>query len=146
MAQTEARSEYVRDAMEWKSPYERWKDSQGLPTHRGLAVHGLYDDDFELYPWEARGGSGVFINLDGTGGFNDTYVCEIPPKGSLKPIKHIYEETVFILKGQGATTVWIDENHKQTFEWRQNSYFAIPPNAWYQHHNVSGTESARFVG
>ena len=141
MAQTEARSEYVRDAMSGNRLTSDGRTRRDCPL-TGAWRCTLYDDDFELYPWEARGGSGVFINLDGTGGFNDTYVCEIPPKGSLKPIKHIYEETVFILKGQGATTVWIDENHKQTFEWRQNSYFAIPPNAWYQHHNVSGTESA----
>jgi quercetin dioxygenase-like cupin family protein len=146
MARADVASDYVREAMTWKSPYERWKDSQGLPTLRGLAAHGLYDDDFELTPWPERGGSGVFINLDGTGGFNDTYVCEIPPKQSLNPNRHIYEETVFILKGQGATTVWIDENKKQTFEWQQHSYFAIPPNAYYQHHNVSGTEPARYIG
>src|SRR5437764_4157736 len=145
MAKVDVQSDYVQEAIDWKSPYELWKKSQGLPTIRGLAVHGLYDDDFDLFPWPARGGAGVFINLEGTGGFNDTYVMEIPPKGSLNPIKHVYEETVFILKGQGATTVWIDEKKKQTFEWQQHSYFAIPPNAWYQHHNVSGTEPARYI-
>jgi mannose-6-phosphate isomerase-like protein (cupin superfamily)/uncharacterized RmlC-like cupin family protein len=148
MAQTEVRgseNEFVREAMDWKSPYELWKESQGLPTIRGLGVHGLYDDDFELFPWKDRGGSGVFINLDGTGGFNDTYVHEIPARQSSEPIKHIYEETIFILKGQGTTTVWIDPNRKQTFEWQRNSYFSVPPNAWYQHHNVSGSEPLRYV-
>ena len=144
MAQPQvATRDVVEEAQAWKSPYELWKESQGLPTLRGLAVQNVYE--VGLTPWPARGGSGVFLNLDGTGGFNDMYVCEIPPGKSLKPIKHIYEETVFILKGQGATTVWIDESKKQTFEWHTNSYFAIPPNAWYQHHNVSGTEPARYV-
>ncbi len=146
MAKASVSDDFVREAMDWKSPYELWKESQGLPTIRGLGVHGLYDDDFDLFPWKARGGSGVFINLDGTGGFNDTYVCEIPPRTSLNPNKHIYEETVFILRGQGATTVWLDEGKKQTFEWQKHSYFAIPPNASYQHHNVSGSEPARYVG
>jgi quercetin dioxygenase-like cupin family protein len=145
MAQTETREEFFREAMEWKSYYELWKESQGLPTMRGLGAHGLYDDDFKLYPWEARGGSGVFINLDGTGGFNDTYVHEIPARESTVPIRHIYEETIFVLKGQGTTTVWIDPSRKQTFEWQKHSYFSIPPNAWYQHHNVSGSDAARYV-
>jgi quercetin dioxygenase-like cupin family protein len=135
--------EAAREAQEWKSPYELWKESQGIPTLRGLGVDNVYT--CELHPWKERGGSGVFINLDGTGGFNDTYVMEIPPRGSLQPIKHIYEETVFILKGQGTTTVWIDEKKKQTIEWHDNSYFAIPPNAYYQHHNLSGTEPARYI-
>lgn len=117
MAQTaieESVRESAREARAWKSPYEEWKESQGIPTIHGLAVDNVYT--VELTPWPARGGSGVFINLDGTGGFNDTYVCEIPPRQSLQPIKHIYEETVFILSGQGATTVWIDDQKKQTFE------------------------------
>lgn len=133
----------VSEAEDYKSPYEEWKESEGLPTIRGYSVPSLFD--VELTPWESRGGSGVFINLEGTGGFNDTYLCEIPPQDSLKPIRHIYEETIYILKGQGATTVWNDENKKQTFEWHEHSYFAIPPNAWHQHHNGSGTEAVRYV-
>jgi oxalate decarboxylase/phosphoglucose isomerase-like protein (cupin superfamily) len=144
MAQTRTDfTESIREAEAFRSPYELWKESQGLPTLRGYFVKNLYD--VELTPWKERGGSGVFINLEGTGGFNDTYVYELPSKESSIPIRHIYEETIFILKGQGATTVWIDENKKQTFEWRERSYFAIPPNAWCQHHNLSGGDPARYV-
>ncbi len=128
----------------YKSPYEMWKAQEGLPTLRGWGVDNLYT--LELHPWETRGGSGIFINLEGSEGFTDSYVCEIPPGKSLKPIRHIYEDTVFILKGHGATTVWTDESKKVTFEWADRSYFAIPPNAWYQHHNGSGSEPARYVG
>ena len=131
--------QYARD----KSPYDQWKESEGLPTVKGYFVQNLHD--MELTPWNSRGGSGVFINLVGTGGLNDTYVCEIPPGKSLNPIKHLYEESVFILKGRGATTVWLDEEKKQTFEWGERSYFALPPNAWYQHHNGSGMEPVRYV-
>lgn len=124
------------------SPYELWKESEGPPTVRAMAVDL---NNIELAPWTSRGGAGVFINLDGTEGFNDTYVCEIPAGRSLNPVKHIYDEVVYVLKGQGATTVWIDESKKQTFEWHAHSYFAIPTNAWHQHHNLSGTEPARYV-
>jgi oxalate decarboxylase/phosphoglucose isomerase-like protein (cupin superfamily) len=136
-------SQYNQEAKVYKSPYELWKEAEGLPTLRGLHVPNLFE--VELTPWDSRGGSGVFINLEGTGGFNDTYVCEIPPGKSLNPIQHIYEETVFVLSGRGATTVWYEESKKQTFEWQPYSYFAIPPNAHYQHHNGSGSEPARYV-
>lgn len=135
--------ESVREAEAYKSPYERWKESEGLPTLRGYHVQNLYT--LPLTPWKSRGGAGVFINLEGTGGFNDTYVYELGPRESSAPIKHLYEETVFILTGQGATTVWIDESKKQTFEWRERSYFAIPPNAAHQIHNLSGSEPMRYV-
>jgi quercetin dioxygenase-like cupin family protein len=133
----------IREAEAFKSPYERWKEAEGISTIRGLAVSNLLD--VELTPWKARGGAAIFVNLHGTGGFNDTYVYELAPRESSVPVKHIYEETVFILKGVGATTIWIDEKKKQTFEWHDRSYFAIPPNAWYQHHNLSGSEPMRYV-
>ncbi len=125
----------------YRSPYELWKDAEGLPTIRGLGVNV---HEVELTPWASRGGSGVFMNLDGTGGFNDAYVCEIPPGKSLSPVKHIYEETIYILSGRGATSVWIQEDKKQTFEWGPNSYFSIPPNASFQMHNGAGSGPARY--
>jgi len=61
----------------YKSPYEMWKEQEGLPTLHGWGVDNLYT--LELHPWETRGGSGIFINLEGSEGFTDSYVCEIPP-------------------------------------------------------------------
>jgi quercetin dioxygenase-like cupin family protein len=128
----------------YRSPYERWKEAQGLDTVRGFHIRNIMD--LPLKPWDARGNvSGIFINLDGTGGFNDTYVLEIPARGQSEPWRHIYEETIYILQGSGSTTVWIDENKKQTFEWHERSFFAIPPNAWHQHFNLSGSEPVRYV-
>jgi len=132
----------AREAEAYRSPYERWKESQGLPTIGGYYIENVYD--VNLTPWEARGGSGVFINLDGTGGFNDSYIYELAPRESSVPIRHIYDELIFVLRGRGAVTVWNDEAKKQTIEWTKGSYFAIPPNAWHQWHNLSGDEPARY--
>jgi len=86
-----------------------------------------------------------FVVLDGTGGTNDGYVCEIPAGGKTKPQKHMYEEMVYVSKGYGATTVWQrDGKKKHTFEWGPGSMFAIPINADYQHFNASGSETARY--
>ena len=134
----------VKERVAYKSPYEQWKESEGLPTYRGLFVKNLYD--LELSPWRSSGdGLAAFLNLEGTGGFNDSYVAEIPPGKSLKAHRHLFEETIYILKGQGATSVWIDPNRKETFEWQEGSYFSIPMNAWHEHHNASGLDSARYI-
>ena len=37
-----------------------------------------------------------FVVLDGTGGVNDAYICEIPPQSKTKPQKHLYEEMVYV--------------------------------------------------
>jgi len=137
-------AQMVKEAEAYKSPYERWKEAEGLPTVRGYFVKNLLK--MELAPWKSSGaGSAAMINLEGTGGFNDAYACEIPAGKSLKPHRHLFEETIYILKGQGATSVWLDEAKKQSFEWHTGSYFAVPMNAWHQHFNVSGNEAARYV-
>ncbi len=123
-AQTTIEDE-VKERISYRSPYERWKESEGLPTLRGLFVKNLYD--LELAPWHSSGdGLAAFVNLEGTGGFNDAYVAEIPAGKSLKPHRHLFEETIYILKGQGATSVWISPEKKETFEWQEGSFFSIP--------------------
>src|SRR5690349_60458 len=104
MAQDVEFRDSIREAGAFRSPYELWKASQGLPTLTGLAVDDVYTQ--ELTPWKERGGSGVFINLEGTGGFNDTYLYELAPTESSQPIRHIYDELLFVLNGQGTTTIW----------------------------------------
>ncbi|MFQ5826593.1 MAG: cupin domain-containing protein, partial [Dehalococcoidia bacterium] len=98
-----------------------------------------------LEPWERKGGLGVFINLEGAGESDDAYLCEIPPAGSLKPQKHMFEETIFILKGRGATTIWTDGGSKRTFEWQEGSLFSPPLNVWHQHFNGQEDQPARYL-
>jgi mannose-6-phosphate isomerase-like protein (cupin superfamily) len=85
------------------------------------------------------------VNLEGTGGVNDTQIVEIAPGGSSEPEHHLYEEFVYIVSGRGSTSVWYDEQNKQTFQWGRGSLFAIPLNAYYQHFNGSGREPARYM-
>jgi quercetin dioxygenase-like cupin family protein len=123
--------------------YEEYQRQEGLPVVRGFGVQDL--NTIELKDWARKGGRGAFINLEGTGGTSDTYVAEIAPGGSLHPQHHLFEETVYVLSGQGSTSVWYDERRKVSFEWKAGSLFAIPVNAWYRHFNGSGSEPARFL-
>ncbi len=122
--------------------YGEYQRREGLPVITGFGVEDLRT--VELGTWARRGGKGVFINLDGTGGTNDAYVAEIPPGGQLAPQHQLFEELIYVVDGNGATAVWTDPQHKVTFEWKTGSLFAIPLNAWHEHFNGSGQKPARF--
>lgn len=122
--------------------YQEWLKQQKIPVIRGFFVEDI--KSVEVAPWELKGGLGAIIILDGTGGVNDAYVCEIPAGAKLKPQRHLYEEMVYVAKGHGATAVWQKDGRKHTFEWGPGSLFAVPLNAWYQHFNGSGSEPARY--
>jgi quercetin dioxygenase-like cupin family protein len=123
--------------------YTEYQRGEGIPVVRGFAIGDLRT--VEVKPWARKGGSGTFINLDGTGGNNDAYVCEIPPGQSLRPQRHLFEEMIYVLEGVGSTTVWYREDRTASFEWKAGSLFAVPLNAWHRHYNLRGTRPARYV-
>jgi quercetin dioxygenase-like cupin family protein len=123
--------------------YDRWQETEGLDVIKGMFVEDLRN--IPLKPWKRKGGLGVFINLQGTGGENDAYVCEIPPAGSLLPQKHLFEEIIFILEGRGSTTIWNETGPKQSFEWQPGSLFSPPLNTNHQHFNAQGSKPVRYL-
>ncbi len=122
--------------------YREWQAAQKIPVIKGFFVEDV--NKVELAPWDLKGVPCSFVVLDGTGGVNDAYICEIPPQGKMKPQKHLYEEMVYVTQGYGATSVWQKDGKKHTFEWGPGSLFAVPINAHYQHFNASGSEAARY--
>lgn len=126
-----------------QDPYMDWINAQGVK----LIIDFAFDDlnTLELSPWEAKGGSGAVINIPNRIVPNDAQVVEIKPGGKSEPIHHMYETQMYVLSGRGATSIWVDESEKRTFEWKAGSLFAIPLNATYQLFNGSGTEPARYV-
>lgn len=122
--------------------YEEWVAHEGLPVIKDYYLPDIRT--VEIFPWPRKGGKGLFLNLIGTEDSNDAYICEIPPGGKLEPQRHLYEEMIYVLAGRGATSVWLENGQKQTFEWQAGSLFAIPLNFSYQHFNGSGKEPARY--
>jgi quercetin dioxygenase-like cupin family protein len=129
--------------------YDAFLEGEGIPVVKGLWVENVMA--VPLGPWRRKGGRGAYINLDGSGVNTsyiaiDGYVVEIPPGGSLRPERYLYDEFLFVLKGNGATAVWTPETKKQTFEWQEGSLFTIPLNASHQLFNGDGSQPARLLG
>ena len=109
--------------------YFKWMKNEGIPV---LKSYGIEDvRALELFPWKRTGGKGTFVSLYGMEGTTGMYVMEIPPGGVLEPEKHMYEEVICILDGNGATEVW-EDGEKYMFEWGKWSLFAPPLNTWHR--------------
>jgi mannose-6-phosphate isomerase-like protein (cupin superfamily) len=123
--------------------YEKWQQTEGIPVIKGYHVEDV--KTLPLGPWKRKGGSGAFLNLSRSERVNDTYICEIPPGGDLKPQRHLFEEMIYVVSGRGATSIWNEGEPKQTFEWQAGSLFSPPLNTWHQHFNGQGDKPVRYV-
>jgi quercetin dioxygenase-like cupin family protein len=126
-----------------KSPYEIYQEWEGIPVYKDFIIPDLLK--LELGDWARTGGKAGFVNMDGSGGTCDIMIEEIAPGGQLKPIRHMYEKAIFILEGQGATTIWNEGGKKHTLEWQRGSLFSTPLNTWHQHFNAQGNAPVRMI-
>jgi mannose-6-phosphate isomerase-like protein (cupin superfamily) len=122
-------------------PYAEWQEREGVPIVKGVYIPDMRS--VELGLWSRKGVNGAICYLDGDDGC-DIHIAEIPAGGSTTPEHHLYDEAIYILSGRGAASIWFDDSTKQTFEWSEGSFFAVPTNAWYQMFNGSGSEPVRY--
>jgi len=112
--------------------YQKWMREQAIPIHGG---YGVFDArTVERRPWSLSGTAAAFVDLIGMEGFSGIQIHEIAPGGTTKPMKHIYQELICVLEGNGSTQIWVDgkEDCKHSFEWGQFSMFSPPINTWYR--------------
>jgi oxalate decarboxylase/phosphoglucose isomerase-like protein (cupin superfamily) len=123
-------------------PYLDWAAGEGVPISESFGFNLL---ELDTKPWARFGCQGAIAHVQGRGDFMTVFVLEIPPGGSSAPIKHLYEEAVYVLEGHGSTTVEDHEGKTHTFEWGPNSVFAPPLNCRYRHFNGSGSVPVRLA-
>jgi len=129
-----------RDA---RTPFERWvEDDLKLEIVRGYGAGPL--GSLTLRPWAERNLDAVFVDLIGAESLAGMYVAELPAGRSTLRTRQLFEETFYVLRGHGSTTIETPHGTIQ-FEWGERSLFAIPLNCPYQLHNGSGTKTARVV-
>ncbi len=125
--------------------YEDWLKAEGVRVYEEFYFPSLAK--VELGPWERKGGKGAVVHIANRHMPNDCHIVEIKPAGKSEPEHHMYELTIYVLSGRGATTIWLDKKNDKgnTFEWQAGSLFSIPLNAWYQNFNGSGDEPCRYI-
>ncbi len=124
------------------NPYLAWADAQGVPIVEDFGI------DIRKVPvalWARYGMNGALCHLKGRDDFISIFAFELPPGGKSAPLRHIYEEVIYVISGYGTTTVTTTDGRRHSFEWGPKSLFSIPLNAQHQHFNGSGREPARFA-
>jgi quercetin dioxygenase-like cupin family protein len=86
-----------------------------------------------------RIGEGVLHQVEVT-------IVEIPAGGKQSAHRHLAEEVIYIVSGQGYTSMWTRPGDKeQRYEWKTGDYLSPSLNVWHQHVNTSTDKPARFV-
>jgi quercetin dioxygenase-like cupin family protein len=136
-------SEYL--AMGAKTTYEKFLEEENIPIYTGWALNMF---TAKVEPWKRHGPgiSGAYANLEGVGGSVDNWVMDIAPGANTKAIRHLYDENIIILAGEGETHIWREAapEKKAVIRWRKGTVFAPPLNTWHQHFN-KGSAPARLT-
>jgi oxalate decarboxylase/phosphoglucose isomerase-like protein (cupin superfamily) len=125
------------------NPYDTWIGSIGVPIHKGYYIEDLRT--IELGRWDERDCDAAFLQLAGQEGVTGAYVMEIAPGKTLPPMRMVFDEAIYVLKGRGITTVWNDGDPKRVFEWQSHSMFLIPGTCHWQVSNLQGNDVVRLL-
>lgn len=126
-----------------RAAYNDFIESEGVPI-----IDEYYVDDVadvKVGDWKRTGGRGAILSLPGHGGFNDVHIHEIPPGESLNPQSHMFEEIIYVAEGRGATVLETADGEDVTFEWKEDSLFAIPRKMTHRHINIDDKQRTLLV-
>src|SRR5262249_30630785 len=117
-------------------------EREGVPVHTGYHVADVRA--LEVKPWQRLGVMGAIINLEGAEATDGAYICELSPGASTTQQRYMFEESIYVLDGEGETAVWHERGAHQTFKWKKGTLFSPPLNVWRQHFN-RGKAPAKFI-
>ncbi len=125
-----------------RTGYESWIGQEGIPVIDGYGVKDV--SRVPLGDWKRLGCKGAYVQLKGLEGITGMFVGEILPGAKSEAERHLYEEVIYIVSGQGKTEIQVDERPTQLIEWQAGSLFSPPLNSRHRLINT-GTEPARFA-
>ena len=120
------------------NPALRGQQAQTSPDTVRLKQHPLRYDQ-SLGAAAASLGEGRLRQIDVT-------LIEIAPGGKLAAHRHLAEEMLYIVAGNGYTLMWAGQEGKTAgkkelkYEWKEGDLLSPSLNAWHQHWAVAGSK------
>lgn len=110
--------------------YERWMETEGIPLIEGFGVADVRR--LPLGRWRRLGCEGAFIQLRGLDGVTGAYVGRIPAGGALEPERHLYEEILYIVEGEGTAEIQQRDRVPQSVAFEAGSVISPPINTLHR--------------
>jgi hypothetical protein len=87
----------------YDAQYRAFREREDIPVHEGLYIEDIRT--VAVDDWERTGGYGAFVDLFGMEDMCDIHLGEIPPGERLRPQRHLHEKLVFVVQGNGITSL-----------------------------------------
>jgi uncharacterized RmlC-like cupin family protein len=118
------------------SHYEKWfaANKDTMPYYHGLVIQDARIEP--LKPWEKFGVDGLYIKMADYQ-ITDGWILEIPPKGSIKPQRHMFEAGIYFFGGPGHIIIQQEGRRPQRIDYGYRTLYSVPMNVQYQIFNDS---------
>lgn len=108
------------------TPYERWftANKGNMPSFEGLLIQDARTEPLEH--WEQFGVDGLYIKMADYQ-ITDGWILEIPPGGSIKPQRHLFEAGMYFFGGPGRIMLQQEGRRPQQIEYGHRALYSVPP-------------------
>ena len=110
--------------------YERFMAKEGVPVIEGYGVKDVRE--IAMSAWSRLGCDGAYLQFYGSDGSTGIHAGKIAPGATTLPERHLYEEIVYILAGEGTAEIQQRDRVPQTISWQAGSLFAPPMNTLHR--------------
>jgi len=127
------------------SPYQRWlAEARGeIPVLERGPIEDIFSLTLSPWPQLGQGIEGVYLHFADYQ-MADARVIGIPAGSETREQRHLYEQGVYVVHGEGHTVLRQEGKQPQTIEWRTGDLLSVPLNVRHRHRNT-GAGSARLL-
>ncbi|MDP2355986.1 MAG: hypothetical protein Q8M31_07970 [Beijerinckiaceae bacterium] len=107
-------------------PYDNWARAEGVPIVTAPVVDLA---EVSTAPWARFGVNGAICHVEGRCDFLTVFVLDIAAGRATKPMRHTYEDMIYVLEGRGETEVILSDGEIRRLAWAPGALFSVPINA-----------------